>query len=136
MEQTSSVSGAQSTELDQTQGYGNGGESSPSGGFRGRGPRGYERSSERIREDVCEWLTDDDEVDASDIEVDVDSGIVVLRGSVQDRRQKRRAEDIAERASGVRDVRNQLEIEGDMVGELSDRAGQSSRGDDVSALGT
>jgi hypothetical protein len=113
-----------------------GGGSTTSGGFRGRGPRGYERSSERIREDVCEWLTDDDEVDASAIEVDVDRGIVTLRGSVSDRGQKRRAEDIAERASGVRDVRNQLEIQGDMVDDLSDRAGQSSRGDGFSALGS
>src|SRR4051794_39919665 len=130
MEQTSSVSGAQSTELDQTQGYGNGGESSPSGGFRGRGPRGYERSSDRIREDVCEWLTDDDELDASDIEVEVERGIVILSGSVADRAQKRRAEGIAQRARGVRDGRQQLEIEGDLVGDLSDRAR------DAAALGT
>jgi hypothetical protein len=121
-QQTSAVSGAQSTELDETQRYGSGDESSPSRGFRGRGPRGYERSSDRIREDVCEWLTDDDELDASDIEVEVERGIVILSGSVADRAQKRRAEDIAERARGVRDVRNQLEIEGDMVGDLSDRA--------------
>jgi hypothetical protein len=111
-------------------------DSSTSGGFRGRGPRGYERSSDRIREDVCEWLTDDDEVDASDIEVEVERGIVILGGSVADRQQKRRAEDIAERARGVRDVRNQLEIEGDMVGDLSDRASRTSRGEDAAALGS
>jgi hypothetical protein len=111
-------------------------DSSTSGGFRGRGPRGYERSSDRIREDVCEWLTEDDEVDASDLEVEVERGIVILSGSVPDRQQKRRAEDIAERARGVRDVRNQIEIEGDMVGDLSDRAGRSSRGDDVASLGS
>src|SRR5215210_8660905 len=75
--------------------------SSPSGGFRGQGPRGYERSNERIYEDVCEGLTEDDELDASNIEVEVESGIVTLRGTVADRQTKRRAEDIAERASGV-----------------------------------
>src|SRR4051794_29447839 len=128
MEQTSSVSGAQSTELDQTQGYGNGGESSPSGGFRGRGPRGYERSSDRIREDVCEWLTDDDELDASDIEVEVERGIVILSGSVADRAQKRRAEDIAERARGGRGGRNPPENEGGFGGGPSQRAPRAARG--------
>jgi hypothetical protein len=104
--------------------------SSPSRGFRGRGPLGYERSRERIYEDVCEWLTDDDEIDASEIEVEVDNGIVTLRGTVPDRRQKRRAEDVAERASGVRDVRNQLEIESAMLDDLSGRLGRSGRGDE------
>ena len=101
--------------------------SSQSAGFRGRGPSGYERSSDRIYEDVCEGLTEDGEVDASDIEVDVDNGIVTLRGTVADRGQKRRAEDIAERASGVRDVRNQLEIESAMLDDLSGRVGRSGR---------
>jgi BON domain-containing protein len=113
-------------------------ETSPSGGFRGQGPRGYERSNERIYEDVCEWLTEDDEVDASDIEVEVENGIVILRGTVGDRGQKRRAEDIAERASGVRDVRNQLEIGSAMLDDLSKRVGRSSRNDagDDEALGS
>jgi len=119
--------------------------SSQSAGFRGRGPSGYERSSDRIYEDVCEGLTEDGEVDASDIEVDVDNGIVTLRGTVADRGQKRRAEDIAERASGVRDVRNQLEIESAMLDDLSQRAGGSAwnersggdeRDDGVEALGS
>lgn len=101
--------------------------SSPSGNFRGRGPRGYERSNERIYEDVCERLTDDNEVDASDIEVEAKNGIVTLSGTVADRRQKRRAEDIAEGASGVRDVRNQLELESAMVDDLSQRVGRGTR---------
>ena len=101
-------------------------------GFRGRGPRGYRRSSERIREDVCEALTDEGTVDATDIEVDVADGIVTLRGIVSDRRQKRRAEDVAERAGGVRDVRNQLEIsERGMVGDLTDRVDSRRGGDEL-----
>jgi hypothetical protein len=97
--------------------------------FRGRGPRGYQRSSERIFEDVCEALTEDPAVDASDIEVVVQKGIVTLRGSVSDRRQKRRAEDVAEEAHGVRDVRNQLEIgDGEMLSDLKDRLGPEAMG--------
>jgi hypothetical protein len=102
--------------------YETGGPDAANRDFRGRGPRGYQRSSERIEEDVCEWLTDDADVDASDIEVEVENGIVTLGGSVADRRQKRRAEDVAEQARGVRDVRNQLEIgDRELVDDLTGR---------------
>src|SRR6185503_8363040 len=33
--------------------------------YAGRGPRGYQRTDERIREDVCDRLTDDPRIDAS-----------------------------------------------------------------------
>jgi osmotically-inducible protein OsmY len=80
------------------------------GMYTGRGPRGYRRSDERIREDVNERLTDDWRVDASDIEVSVDNGLVTLAGRVGSRAQKRRAEDVAESVSGVTDVSNQLRV--------------------------
>lgn len=79
-------------------------------GHRGRGPRGYTRSDERIREDVCDVLTDHPMVDASDVEVAVKSGEVTLSGSVSSRAEKRLAEDIIENLSGVRDVNNQLRV--------------------------
>jgi len=41
------------------------------GSHYGKGPKGYTRSDERIREDVCDRLSDDDEVDARDITVTV-----------------------------------------------------------------
>jgi len=77
---------------------------------RGRGPRGYTRSDERIREDVNDRLTDDPYVDASDIEVSVSSCEVTLSGTVDDRRARRRAEDIAESVSGVSHVQNNLRV--------------------------
>jgi osmotically-inducible protein OsmY len=80
------------------------------GMYAGRGPRGYRRSDERIREDVNERLTDDWRVDASDIEVSVDKGLVTLAGRVGSRAEKRRAEDVAESVSGVTDVSNQLRV--------------------------
>ena len=67
-------------------------------------------------------------MDASGIEVDVEGDVVVLRGSVLDRGQKRTAEDIAEATSGVRDVRNELEVEKGMVQELTDAI--TGRGDE------
>lgn len=79
--------------------------------FRGRGPKNYQRSDERIREDVCERLTYDHDVDASEIEVNVNAATVVLSGTVHDRFEKRRAEDIAESVTGVKDVQNQIRVQ-------------------------
>jgi osmotically-inducible protein OsmY len=79
-------------------------------GHRGKGPSGYTRSDDRIREIVCEVLMEDDHVDASNIEVSVKNGEVTLTGTVEDRGQKRMAEDCIEHLSCVRDVVNQLRI--------------------------
>jgi hypothetical protein len=76
----------------------------------GRGPKGYTRSDDRIREDVSDRLTDDWLVDASDIEVMVAGGEVTLAGTVDSRQAKRRAEDCSEGVSGVRNVQNNLRV--------------------------
>lgn len=80
------------------------------GRFFGRGPKGYRRSSERIREEVSDRLMTHPDIDASDIEVRVGDGIVTLTGTVEDRHEKRLAEYIAEDALGVDDVDNQLKV--------------------------
>jgi len=77
---------------------------------RGRGPKGYSRSDERIREDVNDRLTEDGWLDASNIEVTVQNREVTLSGTVSDRGSKRRAEDIAESVSGVEHVQNNLRV--------------------------
>jgi hypothetical protein len=112
-------------------GEGYGGRSSQGrrlGDYSGRGPKGYTRSPERILEDVAERLTQDPEVDASEIEVGVDGDVVVLRGKVYDRGEKRAAEDVVETVSGVRDVRNELDVEKGMLQELTDAV--TGRSDD------
>lgn len=78
---------------------------------RGRGPKNYARSDERIREDVNDRLTDDPWVDASEIEVQVASGEVTLSGAVNRREDRRRAEDIAEQVLGVRHVQNNIRVQ-------------------------
>jgi osmotically-inducible protein OsmY len=80
------------------------------GRFSGKGPKGYQRSDERIREEICERLTQHPEIDASEIEVKVDKGEVTLTGTVEERQAKRLAEDAVENISGVRDVHNQLRV--------------------------
>jgi hypothetical protein len=77
----------------------------------GKGPANYQRSDERICEDVSERLTQHGQVDASNIEVDVQNGEVTLKGTVNNRKEKRMAEDCADSVSGVKDVHNQLKIE-------------------------
>jgi len=78
---------------------------------RGRGPRGYARSDDRIREDINDRLTDDPYVDASDIDVTVSNGEATLSGHVESRSARRRAEDIAESISGVTHVQNNLRVQ-------------------------
>ena len=77
--------------------------------FVGKGPKGYKRSDERIREDVHDRLSEG-WIDASEIEVDVRGGEVTLKGTVTDRSSKVMAEDLVEHVTGVVDVHNQLRV--------------------------
>jgi osmotically-inducible protein OsmY len=81
------------------------------GEHRGRGPKNYKRSDERIREDVSDRLSDDSWLDASEIDVKVSDCEVTLTGTVDSREDKRRAEDLAEAVSGVRHVQNNLRVQ-------------------------
>ena len=80
------------------------------GEHRGKGPRGYQRADARIEEDVNDRLSDDPNLDASDIEVSVKASEVTLSGEVACRHDKRRAEDCVESVSGVTNVQNNLRI--------------------------
>lgn len=93
------------------------------GPHRGKGPAGYQRSDDWIREQVCESLTEDDQVDASGIEVGVSRGEVTLSGTVDDRRAKRDAEDCAYSVPGVRDVQNLLRVGDDPAATRSNPSG-------------
>jgi len=76
---------------------------------RGRGPKGYQRSDERLLESICERLTEDPRIDASDIEVEIKDQTATLRGSVPDRRTKYEVEELVE-ACGAREIQNQLRV--------------------------
>lgn len=77
--------------------------------FRGRGPKGYRRSDERIKEDVNDRLSEG-YLDASDIEVVVQNSEVTLTGTVDRRSDKRKAEAIAESVTGVTNVENRVRV--------------------------
>jgi osmotically-inducible protein OsmY len=76
----------------------------------GRGPRGHHRPDERILEEINGRLTDDTDLDASDIIVSINGGVVTLSGSVDSLWDKRQAKDIAESVSGVTAVNNRLRV--------------------------
>lgn len=76
----------------------------------GRGPRSDHRDDVRIRDEICDLLLHDECIDASELDVSVLAGDVLLTGTVEDRQLKHLAEDIAYRVSGVLDVTNQLRV--------------------------
>ena len=77
---------------------------------RGKGPKNFKRSDDRIKELINDRLTDDWQVDASDIEVSVLNVEVTLTGYVNERAQKRKAEDLAESVLGVTHVENRIKL--------------------------
>jgi len=95
------------------------------GGFAGRGPKNYQRSDDRLREEVCDRLMEHDQLDAGEIDVQVRNGEVTLTGTVPDKSMKRFAEDAAEQVMGVRDVMNQLRVAG-QTGQ-TDQSGQTGQ---------
>jgi hypothetical protein len=78
--------------------------------LRGRAPKGYQRSDDRIREDICDGLMMS-WMNAENVEVQVRNGEVTLLGTVKSRDEKRAIEALAESVLGVKDLNNALRIE-------------------------
>lgn len=99
--------------------------------YRGRRPKNYTRSDDRIREDVCDRLSNTGSIDPSDVEVAVKNGEVVLSGTVANRHERRFAEDCADDISGVTHVQNNLRIKqqeaGSSTGAASNLGSRSDR---------
>lgn len=91
-----------------------------------RGPKSYRRSDERIKEDINDRLSDQYHLDATDIEVEVANGEVILTGLVDSRADKRKAEDIAEHVLGVTHLENRLRIKGQNYAAQPSSQNQSS----------
>lgn len=100
-------------------------------------PKGYQRSDDRIREDVCERLAHESGLDVGHVEVNVKDGVVTLTGSVNDRRQKYRIEDVADDCFGVKDVDNQVRVQrqGESGGASQGAAGGDQRISGISSAG-
>jgi hypothetical protein len=86
------------------------GEADARTNHRGKGPKDYRRNDERILEDINDRMCDNPDLDASDIEIAVNDGEVILTGTVESKNAKRLAEDIGEEVAGVTQVENRLKV--------------------------
>ena len=75
-----------------------------------RGGEDYIFPDERARQEACARLASSPDVDASDVEVRVLSGELILRGSVRDVPTKARVEALCTNIQGVTKVRSELEV--------------------------
>lgn len=102
---------------------GYGGQQYP-GGMEGRtrtqrrGPKGYKRSDERIRDDICERLMYRDDLDVENVSIEVKEGRVRLDGEVPERRMKHEIEDICDSVFGVQDVENNIRVKRGLLSSL------------------
>lgn len=76
----------------------------------GRPPKGYRRSDERVKEDICERIMSRGDIDAGDVMIEVSAGRVTLDGVVIERWMKYAIEDIADQCSGVEDIENRVRV--------------------------
>jgi osmotically-inducible protein OsmY len=90
-----------------------------------RGPKGYQRSDERLREDISERLMMSSSVDSSEVTVSVSSGKVTLEGTVPDRYMKHYIEDLVDACPGVQDIDNRIRVDASS-GRWSDESSRNT----------
>jgi hypothetical protein len=108
-------------------GYNGAGVGGIAGGYAGGSsdyswtPPPETRHDDRIHDAIVDRLSLSDEVDASDVQVEVEAGDVTLTGNVENRHMKQIAGDIAEAVPGVSSVHNRLHVEHGLLDELKDK---------------
>jgi hypothetical protein len=78
--------------------------------YRGLGPKGYTPRDERLYEIICERLTEHPAVDARQVSIAVDQGVVTVSGSVPTRTMKHLLEDAIAGVYGVVEIRNEVKV--------------------------
>jgi hyperosmotically inducible periplasmic protein len=76
----------------------------------GASAAGKPASDDYISDSIREKLAADTVVKGGNIDVEVKDGAVVLKGRVEEEKQKSRAEKIAKKVNGVKSVKNDLQI--------------------------
>jgi osmotically-inducible protein OsmY len=76
----------------------------------GTGPRFQRRSDDKIQDEIWELLSNNADLDASEVEVLVEGGEVTLTGTVDSRDARWLTEDLVTSVAGVREVYNQLKV--------------------------
>jgi hypothetical protein len=96
------------------------------------GPKGYQRSDERLKEDISERLMESHNIDCSDVSLDVRGGKVVLEGTVPSRHMKHAIEDLVDNCPGVQDIDNRVRV----PGAMSQSQSQSQASQQAGAAGS
>jgi hypothetical protein len=78
--------------------------------YIGRGPKGWKRTDEMLKEEVSLALTRSLEVDPSELEVEVKDHCVYLKGTLPTKGMRLVAEDLVGSVPGVEDVFTQIRI--------------------------
>lgn len=76
-----------------------------------RGPKGFRRSDERLKEELAERLMYRNDIDCSDVTLDVKDAKVTLEGNVPERWMRYAIDDVAESVIGVDDVENRIRVQ-------------------------
>jgi osmotically-inducible protein OsmY len=92
-----------------------------------QGPKGYQRSDERLKEDISERLMESHQIDCSDVSLDVRGGKVVLEGTVPSRHMKHAIEDLVDNCPGVQDIDNRVRVAGAMSQSQSQSSGAGAQ---------
>lgn len=93
------------------QSWGNWGQSGQIGRSQRRGPKGYQRSDERLQEEICERLMTRWDLDSSEVSVQVSQGEVTLEGVVPERRMRHEIENLVDDCHGVKDIDNRIRVQ-------------------------
>jgi len=81
----------------------------PAGGRPARGPKGWRRADDRILDELAEAIARSG-VDASEVELHVEGGVVRLTGTVAHREDRRMIEDLASDIDGVEEVEGRIRV--------------------------
>jgi BON domain len=100
----------------------------------GSGPKGYQRSDERLKEDISERLMESHYIDSSDVSVEVRGAKVVLEGTVPSRQMKHAIEDLVDVCPGVQDIDNRVRVVNPLArqSQSQSQSGQSLSGQGLS----
>lgn len=80
------------------------------GPYTGMGPKAYDSAGDPLGQEAALRLTQHGQVDASNIEITVDNGTVLLEGTVASEEVKRLAEEAIRTLEGVHDVQSSLRV--------------------------
>ena len=101
------------------------------GPYSGVGPRGYDSAGDPTGQEISSRLTQHGQIDASDIEITLDNGEVLLEGTVADDETKRLVEEALESISGVTSVQNMLQVQASQSSIGQSGTGQDSASQDI-----